>query len=314
MYKHFETRRIILRIFLTTGGQVNFPGLGLTIENLIEGFEIFGVHISLSGILIAISMFLGLFITERLAKKSEQNTEHYLDLAIRLVLASVIGARIGYVLSHWQYFITDQGNVLNISDGGMSATGAIIAGLLVSFLYCRQKKLSWLQVCDTSLPGIVCGQIVASLGCFFGRNMLGTFSDGTFAMQVAIQDVDNRAKVLGRSSSQMIRGNYLQVHPVALYEAVILLALLIVLAILWKVKKLNGLVMSLYLMGYGLMVFSMEFIRLDSQKISGSPFSIEHIIAAALFLFGLTVLVEQVHKYRLVTKAQPKNLNAGKNK
>ena len=57
-----------MSIFLTTGGQVNFPGLGLTIENLIEGFDVFGFHISLSGILIAISMFLGLFITERLAK------------------------------------------------------------------------------------------------------------------------------------------------------------------------------------------------------------------------------------------------------
>ena len=303
-----------MSIFLTTGGQVNFPGLGLTIENLIEGFEVFGFHISLSGILIAISMFLGLFITERLAKKTEQNTEHYLDLAIRLVIASVIGARIGYVLSHWQYFISDQGSVFDIRDGGMSAPGAIIAGLVVSFLYCKQKKLSWLQICDTAMPGIVSGQIVASLGCFFGRNMLGTYSDGTFAMQVALQDVDNRAKMLGRSSARMIQGDFLQVHPVALYEAAILLMLLIALFIFSKIKKLSGIVLAVYLMGYGLMVFCIEFIRLDSQKIIGSPFSIEHIVSAAMFLFGLIILLDQIHKYRLITKAQPKNLTSGKNK
>jgi len=303
-----------LNILLTTGGQVNFPGLGLTIENLIEGFEVFGLHISLSGIMIAISMFLGLFITERLAKKSEQNTEHYLDLAIRLVLASVIGARVGYVLSHWQYFITDQGSVFNISDGGMSAPGAIIAGLLMSFLYCRQKKLSWLQICDTALPGIVSGQILASLGCFFGRNMLGTYSDGAFAMQVALQDVDSRAKVLGRSSAKMIQGNFLQVHPVALYEAVILLTLLVALFVIWKTKKRNGIILSVYLMGYGLMVFCMEFIRLDSQKIFESSFSVEHIVAAVLFLSGLTILWDQIHKYRILMKAQPKNLPTGKSK
>ncbi|MBQ8632666.1 MAG: prolipoprotein diacylglyceryl transferase [Lachnospiraceae bacterium] len=303
-----------MSIFLTTGGQVNFPGLGLTIENLIEGFEIFGFHISLSGILIAISMFLGLFITERLAKKTEQNTEHYLDLAIRLVVASVIGARIGYVLSHWQYFISDQGSVFDIRDGGMSAPGAIIAGLVVSFLYCKKKKLSWLQICDTAMPGIVSGQIVASLGCFFGRNMLGTYSDGTFAMQVALQDVDNRAKMLGRSSTRMIQGDFLQVHPVALYEAAILLMLLVALFIFSKIKKLSGVVLAVYLMGYGLMVFCIEFIRLDSQKIIGSPFSIEHIVAVAMFLFGLFILLDQIHKYRLLTKAQPKNLPAGKSK
>ena len=57
-------------ILLTTGGQVNFPGLGINLEHVIRGFNIFGIHISLSGIIIAISMFLALFITERLAKKN----------------------------------------------------------------------------------------------------------------------------------------------------------------------------------------------------------------------------------------------------
>lgn len=301
-----------MSIVLTTGGPVNFPGLGLTIEHLIEGFEVFGLHISLSGILIALAMFLGLFITERLAKKTEQNTEIYLDLAIRLVLASVVGARAGYVITHWEYFITDQGSVFNISDGGMSSAGAVIAGLIVSFVYCKQKKLSWLQLCDTAMPGIVVGQMLASLGCFFGRDMLGTYSDGKFAMQVALQDVDSRAVALGRASTQMVRGNFLQVHPLALYETLILLVLLLGLIILWKLKKMNGMLLSLYLMGYGIMVFCMEFIRLDSQKIMGSRFSIEHVVAAGLFLAGSAILVEQLKKYRTIQKAQPKNFTSGK--
>ena len=301
-----------MSIFLTTGGPVNFPGLGLTIEYLVEGFEIFGIHISLVGILIAVAMFLGLFITERRAKKTEQNTEHYLDLAIRLVFAGVIGARIGYVLSHWQYFITDQGSVFNISDGGMSASGAVIAGLLVSYIYCRQKKLSWLQICDTAMPGIVVGQIFASVGCFFGRNMLGTYSDGALAMQVALQDVDSRAVVMSRASGQMLRGNFLQVHPVALYETLILLMLLIVLLVLWKLNKIGGMVLGVYLIGYGLMVFCMEFIRLDSQKIMGSRFSSEHIVAMGLVLLGAGILTDQLKKYWVIRKAQPKNLPVGK--
>ncbi len=299
-------------IVLTTGGPVNFPGLGLTIEYLIEGFDIFGVHISLVGILIALAMFLGLFITERLAKKSEQNTEHYLDLAIRLVFAGVIGARIGYVVSHWQYFMTDQGNVFNVSDGGMSAAGAVIAGLIVSFAYCKKKKLSWLQICDTSMPGIVTGQIFASVGGFFGRNMLGTYCDGALAMQVAIQDVDSRAVLLGRANQKMVRGNFLQVHPVALYETLILLILLLVLLVLWKYNKMNGMVLSVYMICYGAMVFGMEFIRLDSQKIMGSRFSIEHITAAVLVLGGIMILTEQLKTYTSIRKAQPKNLPTGK--
>lgn len=301
-----------MSIVLTTGGPVNFPGLGLNFEKLVEGFDVFGIHISLVGILIAAAMFLGLFITERLAKKTEQNTEHYLDLAIRIVFAGVIGSRTGYVLSHWQYFITDQGSVFDISDGGMSVGGAIIAGLIVSFAYCRKKKLSWLLICDTAMPGVLTGQILASVGCFFGRNMLGTYSDGTFAMQVAITDVDAKAVALGRAAGPMVRGNFLQVHPVALYETVILLVLLVVLLVLWKMKKMNGIVLSVYLIGYGIMVFCMEFIRLDSQKIMGSRFSIEHIVAVTLVLAGLTIFTDQLKKYCSARKAQPKNLNVGK--
>ncbi len=301
-----------MSIFLTTGGPVNFPGLGLYFEKLLEGFDVFGFHISLVGILIAVAMFLGLFITERLAKKTEQNTEQYLDLAIRMVFAGVIGARIGYVLSHWQYFITDQGSVFDISDGGMSAGGAIIAGLLASYVYCRKKKISWLVICDTAMPGVLTGQILASAGCFLGRNMLGTYSDGTFAMQVAIQDVDAKAVALGRASGPMVQGEFLQVHPVALYETVILFLLLLLLIVLWKLKKMNGTILSVYLLGYGLMVFGMEFIRLDSQKIMGSRFSIEHMIAAVLILTGSIIFAEQIKKYRMMRKAQPKNLSSSK--
>lgn len=298
-------------IFLTTGGPVNFPGLGLNFDKLIEGFNVFGIHISLAGILIAVAMFLGLFITERLAKKSEQNAEQYLDLAIRVVFAGVIGARIGYVLSHWQYFITDQGSVFDITDGGLSAAGAVIAGLIVSLVYCRQKKISWLQVCDTALPGVLTGQILASVGGFLGRNMLGTYSEGVFAMQVSLQDVDSKALKLGRASGP-VRGNFLQVHPVALYETVILLVLLLVLVVLWKVNKLNGVILSVYLICYGLMVFGMEFIRLDSQKIMGSRFSIEHIVSAGMVLLGALILTEQIKKLTNLRKAQPKNLPTGK--
>jgi len=301
-----------LIIFLTTGGPVNFPGLGLYFEKLLEGFEIFGIHISLVGILIAAAMFLGLFITERLAKKTEQNTEQYLDLAIRIVFAGVIGARVGYVLSHWQYFITDQGSVFDISDGGMSAGGAIIAGLITSFAYCTKKKLSWLQVCDTALPGVLTGQILASIGGFLGRNMLGTYSDGAFAMQVAIQDVDAKAVALSREAGPMMRGDFLQVHPVALYETLILFVLLLVLSVLWKINKMKGTILAVYLLGYGIMIFGMEFIRLDSQKIMGSRFSIEHIVAAVLAFAGMILFADRIRKYRAIQKAQPKNLTVGK--
>lgn len=298
-----------MSIVLTSGGPVNFPGLGLTIEHLIEGFYVFGFHISLSGILIALAMFLGLFITERLAKKTEQNTEDYLDLAIRLVFAGIIGARVGHVVTHWQYYAYDQSNVFNIRDGGMSFGGALVAGLFVSLVYCRQKKLSWLQVCDTMLPGVVFGQIVGKVGEFFDRSELGTYSDGLFAMQVDMASVDSTVMKLGRTSSHMIKGNFLQVHPVTLYEIVLLLLLMISLAVMFRFQKLKGIILAVYLIVYGGIRFGLEFIRLDSMRIVGSPVSIEHIVSLVFIVFGLKILIDQVKKHRIIQKERPKNFH-----
>ena len=114
-----------MKINLIADGPVKFPGLGISLEHLVEGFEIFGIHVSLYGLLIGVSMFLGLFLAERLAKKTEQNVEQYLEMAIRLVLSGVLGGRIGYILIHADLFLTNQENVLDIGSG-MSFTGAII--------------------------------------------------------------------------------------------------------------------------------------------------------------------------------------------
>ena len=298
---------LTLRIVLTSGGPVNFPGLGLTIDYLIGGFYIFGIHISLSGILIALALLLGLFFTERLAKRTEQNTENYLDLAIRLVLFGVVGARIGHVVTHWQYFMADQANVLNIQDGGMSFAGALIAGLIVTFVYCKQKKLSWLQVCDTMLPGVVLGQLVGKMGEFFERRSLGTYSDGRFAMQVDMASLEPGVMKMSRASSEMIKGNFLQMHPVVLYEILLLFILLIGLCVAFHLGRLRGIVLAVYLIVYGVIRFSMEFVRLDSMHLVGN-LSIVHLVALALCLFGVAVLVDQIQKHRITKKERPKNL------
>ena len=53
---------------ITADGSVRFPELGLDIEHLTTGIELFGLHISFYGILIACAMLFGLLLTKYLAK------------------------------------------------------------------------------------------------------------------------------------------------------------------------------------------------------------------------------------------------------
>ena len=293
-------------IQLTADGAIRFPALKLGIDHLISGFEIFGVTVSLSGILMGLALFLGLLIAEGLAKKTEQDTERYLDLAVQVVIGGVLGARITYVVMHWGYYKEQPAEIFALSQDGMSFLGALTAGLLISYVYCRKKKISWLKTCDTALLGTVVGQIIGKVGDFFGRTNLGNYSNGKFAMQVAVEDVDMSTMMLARGNSEMIIGNFIQVHPVFLYEMIGLVLLYAILAMIYKNQKMSGIVLSVYLVGYGGMLFWTEYLRLNSVRIIGNALSMEHLMAISTTLFGVFVFFDCIKRQQIELKKLPK--------
>ena len=79
---------------------VNFPHLGIELHNLPMGVEIFGFKIAFYGAIIALGMLLGYLVAESQAKRFGQSVEKLLDFAMIAIVASVIGARIYYVIFH----------------------------------------------------------------------------------------------------------------------------------------------------------------------------------------------------------------------
>lgn len=284
---------------------IRFPGLDMRLEHLMEGIEIFGITISFSGILIAVSLILGLFIAESLAKKTKQNTETYLDLAIRAVAGAVLGSRMVYVIFHWQYFKDAPAQMFSLSQGGMSFMGALTTGLIISYVYCRKRKISWLKTCDTALLGVLFGQIIGKAGDFFGRTNLGTYSDGRLAMQVAIADIDVQQSIAA-GNARMIHGDYIQVHPLFLYEIIGLVILYALIATIYKRQKIYGLVLGSYLIGYSMINFVTEFIRLDTIRVVGR-ISFEQIFAITTMLFGCYVFYNCYRRQHTELKNLPKN-------
>ena len=189
----------------------------------------------------------------------------------------------------------------------MSFSGAIIAGLIVSLFYCKSRKYSWLKVCDTLTPGILFGQVLGVIGQFLERSVLGTYSDGIFAMQVDIEDVDMQLMKMSRSSDLVVQGDFLQVHPITLYELILFFIVFIALLVLFFKNKINGMVIAIYLMIYGGIRFFTEFIRLDARKTIGGMISLEHIVSIGLILFGGLLLVSIVKHARNIKKQKPKN-------
>lgn len=283
---------------ITADGSVRFPELGLDIEHLTTGIELFGLHISFYGILIACAMLLGLLLTKYLAKKSGQNTELYLDFAIFAIISGIVGARATYVIRQWSYYKEVPKEIFSLSGGGLSFLGALTAAFFVAWLFCKKKKCDLRKLCDTAIIGVLLGQIVGRWGDFFNRNMLGTYSEGLLSMQVEARDVN--AETLLLSGQSLVGSDLLQVHPVFLYEIIGNIVLFVLLLILYRYKKFPGQVFYTYLLGYGIIRFFTEFFKVDTVYLQLASFQINaaQLVAAVLMLVGAVLLLRGVLKYR----------------
>lgn len=298
---------------LSISTNINFPNLGIELKNVPVSFELFGYPIALYGLVIAIGMLLGYFITEWMAKRTGQSKELYLDFALYAIVFSVIGARIYYVIFEWDKFKDEPLSILNIRTGGLAIFGGIIAAVLTAIIYCRIKKYSFWLLADTACIGLVTGQIIGRWGNFFNREAFGKYTNSLFAMQLDRRSVDyvfsERVSVEGlkqiyagrqealqkilqiRNNLVLIDGvEYIQVHPTFLYESVWNFCLLIFLILYTKRKRFDGQIALLYFAGYSLGRLWIEGLRCDQLFLWGTDLAISQLLSG-IVLFTSTVML-----------------------
>ena len=107
---------------------IAFPNLGLYLKDVPKNFTIFGFTIALYGVIIGLGFLIALLIIARVAKWTDQNPDDYWDMAIYVIIFSILGARAYYVFFAWDYYKDNPISVLNIRNGGLAIYGGVIAG------------------------------------------------------------------------------------------------------------------------------------------------------------------------------------------
>lgn len=303
---------------------IRFPGLGVVFHNLKNGFTIFGIEVKFYGIIIAFGFLAAYIIVSKEAKRTGQNDELYLDYALWLIIPSIIGARLYYIIFSWRdYFQAGKGfkdtfiDIINIRNGGLAIYGGIIAGVIVTILFARKRKVSFPLMADTISMGLLIGQIMGRWGNFFNREAFGEYTDSIFAMCIPVDYFSENASLNGLVSSGVITQkmaenvvtidgmHWISVHPTFLYESLWNLALLILIMVYRKHKKFDGELFLMYLWGYGLGRVWIEGLRTDSLMISGLNIRVSQLLAAVCVLAASIVLVKKRMDY--VKAAAPNN-------
>ncbi len=288
---------------------IAFPHLGIYLKNVPKNFTVFGFPIAFYGVIIAIAFIAGVLIASHDAKKTNQDPDTYWDFAIYVIVFSLIGARLFYVIFEWDSYKDNLWSVFNIRNGGLAIYGGIIFAFLTLAVYAKIKKKSFLQMADTGVLGLLLGQVIGRYANFMNREAFGEYTDSMFAMRLPISMV--RTSDISESIMQHIEPgiNYIQVHPTFLYESMWNLVLLICLLCYRKHKKFTGEIALLYITGYGLGRFFVEGLRTDQLLLWNTLIPISRLIGILAFVIGLASIIGIRVKILQKVKKNKKNEN-----
>lgn len=272
---------------------IDFPHLGIHLENVGKTITLFGIDIAYYGITIAIGMLAGIFVATQVAKRTGQKQDDYVDLAIFGIIFGVIGARIYFVIFSWDMYKDNLLEIFNTRHGGLAIYGGVIAAVITVFVVAHVKKIPVGLMLDTGGCGLITGQMIGRWGNFFNREAFGEYTDGLFAMRLpldAVRSGDVTEKMW--EHMETIDGvSCIQVSPTFLYESVWCLLVLILLLVYTRHKKFNGEVFLIYLAGYGAGRFWIESLRTDQLLLPGTAIPVSQLLAGVLVIVSVLWII-----------------------
>ena len=266
---------------IMNGTDISFPNLGITLENVKSGFDIFGFHIAFYGVIIAFGMMAGFLLVSYQAKKTGQNTEMYLDFALYAIICAVIGARVYYVIFSWDEYKNNPIEVFNIRGGGLAIYGGVIAGIITAIVFSKVRKVKFTLLADTACLGLITGQIIGRWGNFFNTEAFGGYAGNSlFAMQIPWEKaVIHMSEKSAEQLSAYVADGTILVHPTFLYESLWNLCALIFLLWYSNHKKFDGEIILLYLFLYGVGRGWIEGLRTDQLLLWGTQIPVSQGLA-----------------------------------
>lgn len=252
--------------------------------NVSSGFYIGSLRIEFYGLIMALAMILGVVVACLNAKKRGLKSTDIFILACYVLPLAIIGARIYYVLFSLEQF-TSFWQVFEIWNGGLAIYGGVIGGAIGVLLFCLIHKKNFFAVADIAVPSLILGQAIGRIGCFFAGCCYGI-------------EVTNPEHMWFPLSTQ-INGvwHYSTFFYESFWNFLVFAGLMCVLYLAKPIKE-YGVLMSLYLVFYGIGRAWIEGLRGDSLYIGS--IKVSQLLSILLIIAGVALItLIYVYKYAL---------------
>lgn len=247
-----------------------------------NGFFIGNFEIKFYGLIMALSMFFGVLLAMKLAKKRGVKSDDILLLALILLPCAVVGARLYYCFFYeYNYSFRE---LFNIRQGGLAIYGGVIGGVIGILIFCLIKKDFKLiaVICDICVPCLILGQCLGRWGNFFNQEAYGNlitnpnlqwFPYGVF--------IENQNAWFQATFFYESLWNFVGVF--------------ILLVVFYKTRE-TGTTTASYLIWYGVGRTLIEGLRSDSLYIGTSGIRVSQALSMLLVLVGIVILTMNIYK------------------
>lgn len=289
---------------------VYFTGLdrGFSVPSVLADFSFLGVDIQIKfyGAIIAFGFLLAVLFGGRMAYKWKMSLDKMVDVLIYGTLAGIVGARLYYVFSKWDYYSQNLDEIVKIWNGGLAIYGGIIGGVIAAYFVCKARKMNFWNLLDIACMSLLIGQGIGRWGNFTNQEAFGTNTAmpwGMWSEKVADYIASNQAFFEANGFSV---DPSLPVHPTFLYESIwCLLGFFVLYIVCHKARKFSGQIALCYGVWYGVERMIVEGLRTDSLYIAGTTIRVSQALSAAIALVCAILLVVLLKKF----KANPKPID-----
>jgi phosphatidylglycerol:prolipoprotein diacylglycerol transferase len=238
------------------------------------------------GALIVTGAILAAYIAGRLARKNGHDPDIAWNLLLVVLVTGIIGARAYHVISSWDYYRANPGQIIGLQMSGFGIFGAVAGGMFGIWIFAKHFHLRFLEWADYVAPGLLLAQAIGRWGNFFNQELYGPPTDLPWGIYIAPEH---------RLPQYAAFDHF---HPTFFYESMLDLIGFIVLFYLarnWKKNRLYGDLFFIYGLIYPVIRFFIEFLRPDAWRIGGMP-TAQWVSIGAVILFGALLIVRHTVK------------------
>lgn len=282
------------------------------------------VQIRYYGIIIVLAMLVAAWVAARLAKRDGRDPDHIWGALTWAIIPAIVLARLWFVLfppasvveqgmdTAWflQNFFDLQNGAIAIWSGGLSIFGAVLGGLLGSYIYLRRNKLPvlpWLDIAAVALP---VGQAIGRWANFVNQELYGTVTSLPWGITI---DAAHRVTPFKSLVDYPVATT--KFHPLFLYESLwSLLAFIVLVNLFLRYRKTLrfGDIFLIYVMQYSFIRFLLEFLRVEVAHIPGTTINSSQAFTLVAFAIAFVVFIYRSRTAPTIEEAQKEQPVAAK--